>query len=123
MPKKWRRMILWSLGVQKGDDVMDVVGVVVSRLEQCPAGTKGPLGGEGGAGLEDSDRGDEEREKEKEEEEEEEEEAPPRKRKRVGSGIVTRGQKMAEKDEGKGKKVEENQRRGVRTRNQTKRAM
>ncbi|KAI6132441.1 hypothetical protein EDD16DRAFT_1699580 [Pisolithus croceorrhizus] len=48
-------------------------------------------------------------------EEEEEEEAPPRKRKRAGSGIVTRGQKMAKKDEGKGKKVEENQREGVRT--------
>ncbi|KAI6106766.1 hypothetical protein EDD16DRAFT_1713080 [Pisolithus croceorrhizus] len=108
-----------KLGVQRGDDVMDVVGVVISRLEQCPAGTKGPLGGEGGAGLDDSDRGDE---KEKEEEEEEEE-APPRKRKRAGSGIVTRGQKMAKKDEGKGKKVEENQRRGVRTRNQTKRGM
>ncbi|KAI6160724.1 hypothetical protein EDD17DRAFT_1760196 [Pisolithus thermaeus] len=108
-----------KLGVQRGDDVMDVVGVVVSRLEQCPAGTKGPLGGEGGAGLDDSGRGDEEKEKEKEEEEE----APPRKRKRAGSGIVTRGQKMAKKDEGKGKKVEENQRRGVRTWNQTKRAM
>ncbi|KAI6117132.1 hypothetical protein EDD16DRAFT_1520175 [Pisolithus croceorrhizus] len=105
-----------KLGVQRGDDVMDVVGVVVSRLEQCPAGTKGPQGGEGGAGLDDSDRGDEEKEKE-------EEEAPPRKRKRAGSGIVTRGQRMAKKDEGKGKKVEENQRRGVRTQNQTKRAM
>ncbi|KAI6096408.1 hypothetical protein EDD16DRAFT_1522714 [Pisolithus croceorrhizus] len=43
--------------------------------------------------------------------EKEEEEAPPWKRKRVGSGIVTRGQKMAKKDEGKGKKVEENERR------------
>ncbi|KAI6121647.1 hypothetical protein F5141DRAFT_1211309 [Pisolithus sp. B1] len=104
------------LGVQRGDDVMDVVGVVVSRLEQCPAGTKGPQGGDGGAGLGESDRGDEEKEKE-------EEEAPPRKRKRAGSGIVTRGQKMAKKDEGKGKKVEENQRKGVRTQNQTKRAM
>ncbi|KAI6125609.1 hypothetical protein EDD16DRAFT_1517082 [Pisolithus croceorrhizus] len=107
-----------KLGVQRGDDVMDVVGVVVSRSEQCPAGRKGPQGGEGGAGLDDSDRGDEEKEKEKEEEE-----APPRKRKRVGSGIVTRGQKMAKKDEGKGKKVEENQRRGVRTQNQTRREM
>ncbi|KAI6106563.1 hypothetical protein EV401DRAFT_1892489 [Pisolithus croceorrhizus] len=67
----------------RGDDVMDAVGVVVSRLEQCPAGTKGPQGGDGGAGLDDSDRGDEEKEKEKEEEEE----APPRKRKRAGSGL------------------------------------
>ncbi|KAI6116657.1 hypothetical protein EDD16DRAFT_1708316 [Pisolithus croceorrhizus] len=122
MPKKWRRMILWSfllnskLGVQRGDDVMDVVGVVVSRLEQCPAGTKGPQGGDGGARLGESDRGDEEKGKE-------EEEAPPRKRKRAGSRIVTRGQKMAKKDEGKGKKVGENQRKGVRTQNQTKRAM
>ncbi|KAI6133009.1 hypothetical protein EV401DRAFT_2065095 [Pisolithus croceorrhizus] len=104
-----------KLGMQRGDDVMDVVGVVVSRLEQCPAGTKGPQGGDGGARLGESDRGDEEKE--------EEEEAPPRKRKRAGSGIVTRGQKMAKKDEGKGKKVEENQRKGVRTQNQTKRAM
>ncbi|KAI6137002.1 hypothetical protein F5141DRAFT_1059930 [Pisolithus sp. B1] len=98
------------------DDVMDVVGVVVSRLEQCPAGTKEPQGGDGGAGMGKSDRGDEEKEKE-------EEEAPPKKRKRVGSGIVTRGQKMAKKDEGKGKKVGENQRKGLRTQNQTKRAM
>ncbi|KAI6139286.1 hypothetical protein EDD17DRAFT_1516668 [Pisolithus thermaeus] len=94
----------------RGDDVMDVVGVVVSRLEQCPAGTKGPQGGDGGAGMGESDRGDEEKEKE-------EEEAPPRKRKRAGSGIVTRGQRMAKKDEGKGKKVEDNQRKGVRTQN------
>ncbi|KAI6112737.1 hypothetical protein F5141DRAFT_1214031 [Pisolithus sp. B1] len=86
-----------KLGLQRGDDVMDVVGVVVSRLEQCPGGTKGPQGGDGGAGMGESDRGDEEKEKE-------EEEAPPRKRKRAGSGIVTRGQKMAKKDEGKGKK-------------------
>ncbi|KAI6097482.1 hypothetical protein F5141DRAFT_1220044 [Pisolithus sp. B1] len=104
-----------KLGVQRGDDVMDVVGVVVSRLEQCPAGTKGPQGGDGGAGMGESDGGDEEKE--------EEEEAPLRKRKRAGSGIVTRGQKMAKKDEGKGKKVGENQRKGVRTWNQTKRAM
>ncbi|KAI6115867.1 hypothetical protein F5141DRAFT_1062071 [Pisolithus sp. B1] len=69
----------------RGDDVMDVVGVVVSRLEQCPAGTKEPQGGDGGAGMGKSDRG--------------------------GSGIVTRGQKMAKKDEGKGKKVGENERR------------
>ncbi|KAI6137011.1 hypothetical protein F5141DRAFT_1059939 [Pisolithus sp. B1] len=100
----------------RGDDVMDVVGVVVSRLEQCPAGTKGPQGGDGGAGMGESDGGDEEKE-------EEEEEAPPRKRKRAGSGIVTRGQKMEKKDEGKGKKVGESQRKGVRTWNQTKRAM
>ncbi|KAI6124228.1 hypothetical protein EDD16DRAFT_1768961 [Pisolithus croceorrhizus] len=104
-----------KLGVQRGDDVMDVVGVVVSRLEQCPAGTKGPQGGDEGAGMGESDGGDEEKE--------EEEEAPPRKRKRAGSGIVTRGQKMAKKDEGKGKKVGESQRKGVRTQNQTKRAM
>ncbi|KAI6098644.1 hypothetical protein EDD16DRAFT_1527144 [Pisolithus croceorrhizus] len=89
----------------RGHDVMDVVGVVVSRLEQCPAGTKGPQGGDGGAGMGESDGGDEEKEKE-------EEEAPPRKRKKAGSGIVTRGQKMAKKDEGKGKKVGENQRKG-----------
>ncbi|KAI6115877.1 hypothetical protein F5141DRAFT_1212464 [Pisolithus sp. B1] len=87
-----------KLGVQRGDDVMDVVGVVVSRLEECPAGTKGPQGGDWGAGMGESDGGDVEKEKE---------EAPPRKRKRAGSGIVTRGQKMAKKDEGKGKKMEE----------------
>ncbi|KAI6140689.1 hypothetical protein EDD17DRAFT_1770014 [Pisolithus thermaeus] len=87
-----------KLGVWRGDDVMDVVGVVVSRLEQCPARTKGPQGEDGGAGMGESDGGDEEKEKK-------EEEAPPRKRKRAGSGIVTRGQKMAMKDEGKGKKV------------------
>ncbi|KAI6106896.1 hypothetical protein EV401DRAFT_1892289 [Pisolithus croceorrhizus] len=63
----------------RGDGVMDVVGVVVLRLEQCPAGTKEPHGGDGGAGM--------------------------------GSGIVTRGQKMAKKDEGKGKKVGKNERR------------
>ncbi|KAI6102120.1 hypothetical protein F5141DRAFT_1065631 [Pisolithus sp. B1] len=106
----------WASVKGRGDDVMGVVGIVVSRLEQCPAGTKGPQGGDGGARLGESDRGDEEKE-------EEEEEAPPRKRKRAGSGIVTRGQKMAKKDEGKGKKVEENQKKGVRTWNQTKRAM
>ncbi|KAI6127211.1 hypothetical protein F5141DRAFT_1210555 [Pisolithus sp. B1] len=105
-----------KLGVQRGDDMMDVVGVVVLRLEQCPAGTKGPQGGDGGAGMGESDGGDEEKEKE-------EEEAPPRKRKRAGSGIVTRGQKMAKKDEGKGKKVGENQRKGVRTWNQAMRDM
>ncbi|KAI6137004.1 hypothetical protein F5141DRAFT_1059932 [Pisolithus sp. B1] len=43
----------------RGDDVMDVVGVVVSRLGQCPAGTKEPQGGDGGAGMGKSDRGDE----------------------------------------------------------------
>ncbi|KAI6119030.1 hypothetical protein EDD16DRAFT_1519584 [Pisolithus croceorrhizus] len=43
----------------RGDDVMDVVGVVVSRLEQCPAGTKEPQGGDGGAGMGKSNRGDE----------------------------------------------------------------
>ncbi|KAI6136014.1 hypothetical protein F5141DRAFT_1226103 [Pisolithus sp. B1] len=96
-----------KLGVQRGDDVMDVVGVVVSRLEQCPAGTKGTQGGDGGAGMGESNGGDEEEEEEEEE----------------GSGIVTRGQKMAKKDEGKGEKVGENQRKGVRTWNQTKRAM
>ncbi|KAI6137143.1 hypothetical protein F5141DRAFT_1060032 [Pisolithus sp. B1] len=79
----------------RGDDVMDVVGVVVSRLEQCSTGTKEPKGGNGGEGLGGSDEGDEEKE---------EEEAPPQKRKRAGSGIVTRGQKMAKKDEEKGKK-------------------
>ncbi|KAI6100790.1 hypothetical protein EDD16DRAFT_1717104 [Pisolithus croceorrhizus] len=79
--------------------------------------TKGPQGGDGGARMGESDGGDEEKE------EEEEEEAPPRKRKRAGSGIVTRGQKMAKKDEGKRKKVGESQRKGVRTWNQTKRAM
>ncbi|KAI6127046.1 hypothetical protein F5141DRAFT_1060666 [Pisolithus sp. B1] len=100
----------------RGDDVMDVVRVVVSRLEQCPAGTKGPQVGDGGARMGERDGGDEEKE-------EEEEEAPTRKRKRAGSGIVTRGQKMAKKDEGKGKKVGESQRKGVRTWNQTKRAM
>ncbi|KAI6101798.1 hypothetical protein F5141DRAFT_1217945 [Pisolithus sp. B1] len=93
-----------------------VMGVVVSRLEQCPAGTKGAQGGDGGAGMGESDGGYEEKEKE-------EEEAPPRKRKRAGSGIVTRGQKMAKKDEGKGKKVGDNQRKGVRTQSRTKRAM
>ncbi|KAI6095188.1 hypothetical protein F5141DRAFT_1222263 [Pisolithus sp. B1] len=92
---------------------------LVSKLKfllNSKLGTKGAQGGDGGAGMGESDGGYEEKEKE-------EEEAPPRKRKRAGSGIVTRGQKMAKKDEGKGKKVEENQRKGVRTWNQTKRAM
>ncbi|KAI6160852.1 hypothetical protein EDD17DRAFT_1760029 [Pisolithus thermaeus] len=57
-----------KLGVHRGDDVMDVVGVVVSRLEQCSTGTKEPQGGNGGEGLGGSDEGDEEKE---------EEEAPP----------------------------------------------
>ncbi|KAI6156267.1 hypothetical protein EDD17DRAFT_1512592 [Pisolithus thermaeus] len=57
-----------KLSVQRGDDVMDVVGVVVSRLEQCSTGTKEPQGGNGGEGLGGSDEGDEEKE---------EEEAPP----------------------------------------------
>ncbi|KAI6100762.1 hypothetical protein EDD16DRAFT_1526248 [Pisolithus croceorrhizus] len=52
----------------RGDDVMDVVGVVVSRLEQCSTGTKEPQGGNGCEGLGGSDEGDEEKE---------EEEAPP----------------------------------------------
>ncbi|KAI6106850.1 hypothetical protein EDD16DRAFT_1523252 [Pisolithus croceorrhizus] len=63
--------------------------------------TMGPQGGDGGAEMGESDGGDEEKE---------EEEAPPRKRKRAGSGMVTRGQKMAKKDEGKRKKVGGNQR-------------
>ncbi|KAI6126963.1 hypothetical protein F5141DRAFT_1210249 [Pisolithus sp. B1] len=104
-----------KLGVQRGDDVMDVVGVVVSRLEQCSTGTKEPQGGNGGEGLGGSNEGDEEKE---------EEEAPPQKRKRAGSGIVTRGQKMVKKDEEKGKKqLGGNGRKGVRIWNQTKRAM
>ncbi|KAI6128099.1 hypothetical protein EDD16DRAFT_1516365 [Pisolithus croceorrhizus] len=57
-----------KLGVHRGDDVMDVVGVVVSRLEQCSTGTKEPQGGNGGEGLGGSDEGDEEKEAE---------EAPP----------------------------------------------
>ncbi|KAI6117029.1 hypothetical protein EDD16DRAFT_1707991 [Pisolithus croceorrhizus] len=51
-----------KLSVQRGDDVMDVVGVVVSRLEQCSTGTKEPQGGNGGEGLGGSDEGDEEKE-------------------------------------------------------------
>ncbi|KAI6148182.1 hypothetical protein EDD17DRAFT_1767010 [Pisolithus thermaeus] len=61
-------LVNYKLGVQRGDDVMDVVGVVVSRLEQCSTGTKEPRGGNGGEGLGGSDEGDEEKE---------EEEAPP----------------------------------------------
>ncbi|KAI6097047.1 hypothetical protein F5141DRAFT_1220290 [Pisolithus sp. B1] len=116
-------LVNFKLGVQRGDDVMDVVGVVVSRLEQCSTRTKEPQGGNGGEGMGGSDEGGDEKE---------EEEALPQKRKWAGSGIMTRGQKMAKKDEEKGKKevvgkgkkqLGGNGRKGVRTWNQTKRAM
>ncbi|KAI6023248.1 hypothetical protein BKA83DRAFT_4493390 [Pisolithus microcarpus] len=71
-------------------DVMDIVGLIVSRLEQSSAGTKEPKEGGEGAEMGGCDREDEEKE-----EEEAPAVIPTQKRKRAESGIVTRGKKVA----------------------------
>ncbi|KAI6045842.1 hypothetical protein EDC04DRAFT_2598438 [Pisolithus marmoratus] len=105
------------LGIQKVENVMDIVGLIVARLEQS-LGMKEPQGGDEGAGMGGTDREDEEKE---------EEEVPPvvptQKWRRAESGIVTRGKKVAKQDGTKDKEDGENGKRGVRTQNQTRRAM
>ncbi|KAI6005412.1 hypothetical protein EDC04DRAFT_2908027 [Pisolithus marmoratus] len=106
-----------ELGIQRAENVMDIVGLIVARLEQT-SGMKEPQEGDEGAGMGGSDREDEEKE---------EEEVPPavptQKWKRAESGIVTRGKKVAKQDGEKDKEGGENGKRGVRTWNQTRRAM
>ncbi|KAI6019427.1 hypothetical protein BKA83DRAFT_4127313 [Pisolithus microcarpus] len=107
-----------ELGIRRAEDVMDIVGLIVSRHEGAQRGGEGAMTGGG----------------DREDEEKEEEEAPPvvptQKRKRAESGIVTRGKKVAKqdgekgkKDGEKGKKDGENGKKGVRTWNQTRKAM
>ncbi|KAI6102592.1 hypothetical protein EDD16DRAFT_1525556 [Pisolithus croceorrhizus] len=114
-----------ELGIRRAEDVMDIVGLIVSRLEQSSAGMKEPKKGGEGAVMGGGDREDEEKE-----EEEVPAVVPTQKRKRAESGIVTRGKKVAKqdgkkgkKDGEKGKKDGENRMKGVRTWNQTKKAM
>ncbi|KAI6042082.1 hypothetical protein EDC04DRAFT_2974212 [Pisolithus marmoratus] len=106
-----------ELGIQRAENVMDIVELIVVRLEQS-SGMKEPQEGDEGAGMGGSDREDEEKE---------EEEVPPvvptQKWKRAESGIVTRGKKVAKQDGEKDKEGGENGKRGVRTWNQTRRAM
>ncbi|KAI6007907.1 hypothetical protein EDC04DRAFT_2966645 [Pisolithus marmoratus] len=103
-----------ELGIQKAENVMDIMGLIVVRLEQS-SGMKEPQEGDEGAGMGGSDREDEEKE---------EEEVPPvvptQQWKRAESGIVTRGKKVAKQDGEKDKEGGENGKRGV---NQTRRAM
>ncbi|KAI6036709.1 hypothetical protein BKA83DRAFT_4120398 [Pisolithus microcarpus] len=114
-----------ELGIRRAEDVMDIVGLIVSRLEQTSAGMKEPKeGGEGAV------TGGGEREDEEKKEEEAPAVVPTQKRKRAESGIVTRGKKVAKqdgekgkKDGEKGKKDGENGKKGVRTQNQTRKAM
>ncbi|KAI6000234.1 hypothetical protein EDC04DRAFT_2908885 [Pisolithus marmoratus] len=106
-----------ELGIQRAENVMDIVGLIVARLEQS-SGMKEPQEGDEGAGMGGTDREDEEKE---------EEEVPPvvltQKWKRAESGIVTRGKKVAKQDGEKDKEGGKNGKRGVRTWNQTRRAM
>ncbi|KAI6035871.1 hypothetical protein EDC04DRAFT_2604781 [Pisolithus marmoratus] len=99
------------------ENVMDIVGLIVARLEQS-SGMKEPQEGDEGAGMSGSDREDEEKE---------EEEAPPVVHtqiwKRAESGIVTSRKKVAKQDGKKDKEDGKNGKRGVRTQNQTRRAM
>ncbi|KAI6032406.1 hypothetical protein EDC04DRAFT_2605219 [Pisolithus marmoratus] len=101
----------------RAENVMDIVGLIVVRLEQS-SGMKEPQEGDEGAGMGGTDREDEEKE---------EGEVPPvvltQKWKRAESGIVTRGKKVAKQDGEKDKEGGENGKRGVRTQNQTRRAM
>ncbi|KAI5986004.1 hypothetical protein EDC04DRAFT_2615234 [Pisolithus marmoratus] len=99
------------------ENVMDIVGLIVARLEQS-SGMKEPQEGDEGAGMGGSDREDEEKE-----EEEAHPMVPTQKWKRAQSGIVTRGKKVAQQDGEKDKEDGENGKRGVRTWNQTRRAM
>ncbi|KAI6009105.1 hypothetical protein EDC04DRAFT_2610744 [Pisolithus marmoratus] len=106
-----------ELGIQKVENVMDIVGLIVARLEQS-SGMKEPQEGDEGAGMGGTDREDEEKE---------EEEVPPvvptQKWKWAESGIVTRGKKVEKQDGEKDKEGGENGKKGVRTQNQTRRAM
>ncbi|KAI6169189.1 hypothetical protein EDD17DRAFT_1749697 [Pisolithus thermaeus] len=88
-----------ELGIRRAEDVMDIVGLIVSRLEQSSAGMKEPKKGGEGAVMGGGDREDEEKE-----EEEAPAVVPTQKRKRAKSGIVTRGKKVAKQDGEKGKK-------------------
>ncbi|KAI6042087.1 hypothetical protein EDC04DRAFT_2601228 [Pisolithus marmoratus] len=93
------------------------VGLIAVRLEQS-SGMKEPQEGDEGAGMGRSDREDEEKE-----EEEVLPVVPTQKWRRAESGIVTRGKKVAKQDGEKDKEGGENGKRGVRTWNQTRRAM
>ncbi|KIK27335.1 hypothetical protein PISMIDRAFT_8182 [Pisolithus microcarpus 441] len=107
-----------ELGIQRAENVMEIVGLIVLRLEQSLTSTKEPQEGDEGAGMGGSDGEDEEKE-----EAEALAAAPTQKRKRAESGIVTRGKKVAKQDGEKGKKDGEKGKKGVRTQNQTRRAM
>ncbi|KAI6041725.1 hypothetical protein EDC04DRAFT_2601507 [Pisolithus marmoratus] len=105
-----------ELGIQKAENVMDIVGLIVVRLEKS-SGMKEPQEGDEGAGMGGTDREDEK------EEEEDPPVVPTQKQKRAESGIVTREKKVAKQDGKKDKEDGENGKRGVRTWNQTRRAM
>ncbi|KAI5985405.1 hypothetical protein EDC04DRAFT_2615393 [Pisolithus marmoratus] len=100
------------LCVQRGEDVMDIVGLVISRLEQ--RSMQESKEGDGSAGVGGSDGRDEEKE-----EEEAVDATLQQKRKRAGSGMETRRQKMLKEGVREGG-VEG--KRGVRTWNQARRA-
>ncbi|KAI6010228.1 hypothetical protein EDC04DRAFT_2906089 [Pisolithus marmoratus] len=100
------------LVVQRGEDVMDIVGLVISRLEQ--RSMQESEEGDGSAGVGWSDGRDEEKE-----EEEAVDAALQQKRKRAGSGMETRRQKMLKEGVREGG-VEG--KRGVRTWNQARKA-
>ncbi|KAI6003369.1 hypothetical protein EDC04DRAFT_2611739 [Pisolithus marmoratus] len=93
----------------KAENVMEIVGLIVARLEQS-SGMKEPQEGDEGAGMGGTDMEDEEKE---------EEEVPPvvptQKWKRAESGIVTRGKKVAKQDGEKDKEGGENGKSRVRT--------
>ncbi|KAI6120239.1 hypothetical protein EDD16DRAFT_1518985 [Pisolithus croceorrhizus] len=95
-----------ELGIRRAEDVMDIVGLIVSRLEQSSAGMKEPKKGGEGAVTGGGDREDEEKE-----EEEAPAVLPTQKMKRAESGIVTRGKKVAKQDGERGKKDGERGRR------------
>ncbi|KAI6029511.1 hypothetical protein BKA83DRAFT_11242 [Pisolithus microcarpus] len=114
-----------ELGIQRAENVMEIEGLIVLRLEQSLTSAKEPQEGDEGAGMGGSDGEDEEKE-----EAEAPAAVPTQKRKRAESGIMTRGKKVAKqdgekgkKDVEKGKKDGENGKKGVRTQNQTRWAM
>ncbi|KAI6000436.1 hypothetical protein EDC04DRAFT_2612053 [Pisolithus marmoratus] len=102
----------------RAENVMDIVGLIVSRLERSSTGMKEPQEGNEGASMGGSDREDKEKEVE-----EAPAVVPTQKRKRAESGIVTRRKKVTKQDGEKGKKDGENGKKGLRSQNQTRRAM
>ncbi|KAI6158875.1 hypothetical protein EDD17DRAFT_1511678 [Pisolithus thermaeus] len=94
--RKLKRMIPW-----RAEDVMDIVGLIVSRLEQSSAGMKEPKKEGEGAVTGGGDREDEEKEKE-----EAPAVLPTQKRKGAESGMVTRRKNVAKKDGERGRRME-----------------